>query len=78
MMLEERKNIQLKSQLEATKSTLELVQRELSAKRLHLESAKCTLLVIEEKIKFAATTLAEYNKKLKGKKTLIRYYDGKR
>jgi hypothetical protein len=68
MMLEEGKNIQLKSQLEATQLNLELVQRELSAKQY---------LVIEEKIKFAATTLAEYNKKLKGTKALIRYYDGK-
>jgi hypothetical protein len=49
----------------------------LKAKKLHLELVECNLHAVEEKIKLAASTLAEYNKKLKGRKSLARYYDGK-
>jgi hypothetical protein len=39
---------------------LELANK-LKAKKLHLELVECNLLTVEEKIKLAASTLAEYN-----------------
>jgi hypothetical protein len=50
------KNIELQSQLKAKQLNLELVQSQWIAKQLHLESGKCNLHVIEEKIKLAATS----------------------
>jgi hypothetical protein len=75
--LEDRKNMELKSQLEVKEMQLGSLQGQLIAKQLHLESATCNLQMIEEKIKIASNSLAEWNKKLKGKKALAKYHDNK-
>jgi hypothetical protein len=62
MRLNKQKNVELANKLKA--------------KKMHLELVECNLHMVE-KIKLAASTLAEYNKKLKGRKSLARYYDGK-
>ena len=75
--LEEQKNSQLRKQIEENCTKFDLVQGQLEAKELQLESARANLIEVEDKIKAAAGNLLEYNKKLKATKVLVRYYDDK-